>query len=132
MAHPTDDASHGFSLIGRRAVVTASSRGIGRAIATILGAAGASLVVHGTSEGEDLQRTVAEVSATGANCTSLVADFKNPAAVDAFAASALARLGGIDIFVSNAAIQVRSAWDSMTPGDIDDQLQVNLKAMLRW
>jgi glucose 1-dehydrogenase len=121
----------GFSLVGRRAVVTASSRGIGRAIATILGAAGASLVVHGTPEGGDLSQTVADVRATGASCMALVADFRDAAAVDAFALDAMAHLGGLDILVSNAAIQVRAAWDAMSSTDIDAQLQVNLKAMLQ-
>lgn len=121
----------GLSLTGRRAVVTASSRGIGRAIATILGAAGATLVVHGVSEDDGLDATEADVRATGADCVRLSADFADPAAVDRFARDVLDRLGGADILVSNAAIQVRAPWHVMSPQDIDDQLQVNFKAMLQ-
>jgi glucose 1-dehydrogenase len=121
----------GFSLAGRRAVVTASSRGIGKAIAKILSAAGASLVVHGAGDAEDLARTATEIQATGGRCTPLEADFRDPVAVDIFARAALDVLGGVDILVSAAAIQIRSAWNEQKPQDIDDQLQVNLKAMLQ-
>ena len=120
-----------FSLAGRNAVVTASSRGIGRAIASILAAAGASLVVHGASDSDELRQTVREIRASGGRCTPLVADFKDPAAVQAFAAAACDELGQVDILVSNAAIQVRSPWNELHPHDIDDQWQVNLKAMLQ-
>lgn len=124
------DAFDMFSVAGKRAVVTASSRGIGRAIAVALARAGASVVVHGATAGADLEAVAASIRAEGRQAVAFGADFADPSAVDRFAAQAEDALGAVDILVSNAAIQMREAWDAMTPADVDAQIQVNFKAML--
>lgn len=95
-------------LRGRVALVTGSSRGIGRAIAQRLAAAGATVVVTGRSLEQatgvpgTLAETVALIEAAGGRAIALAADLENPAERDALVARAAAAAGGLDILVNNA------------------------------
>jgi len=106
----------------RRALVTGSSRGIGRAIAGALAGAGCEVVVHARHAGADLD-AVARALGAGA----VEADLGNPAAVEALAAAA----GNCDILVLNAAYQVRKPWAEQTPDDVAAQVAVNFTASFR-
>jgi NAD(P)-dependent dehydrogenase (short-subunit alcohol dehydrogenase family) len=79
-------------LIGRRALVTGGTRGMGAAIAQRLLDAGAKVVVTGRSRGE----------ATPAGATFIAGDVASLEGVKAIAAGALGALGGLDILVNNA------------------------------
>jgi len=79
-------------LIGRRALVTGGTRGIGAAIAQRLIGAGAKVVVTARSRGE----------ATPAGATFVAGDVASLEGVRAIAAGALGALGGLDILVNNA------------------------------
>jgi len=79
-------------LIGRRALVTGGTRGIGAAIAQRLLDAGAKVVVTGRSRGE----------ATPAGATFIAGDVSSVEGVKAIAAKAVGALGGLDILVNNA------------------------------
>ena len=75
------DIFKSFRLDGRRALVTGSSRGIGRAIAHALGQAGAEVVYHGTAPSQKLEEAVAEARADGAKALSVTADLADPVGV---------------------------------------------------
>jgi NAD(P)-dependent dehydrogenase (short-subunit alcohol dehydrogenase family) len=92
-----------FSLRGRRAVVTGASTGIGSAIAIALGAAGAHVAGIYKTDPQDAERTAAAVRDHGVECFLVEGDTGDRAAVDALAAAARERFGGIDIWVNNAA-----------------------------
>jgi NAD(P)-dependent dehydrogenase (short-subunit alcohol dehydrogenase family) len=89
-----------FALDGRRAVVTGASSGIGQAIAIALARAGAD--VAGMSL-EEAPETEAAIRDAGHATLMLVGDTGDPAAVEGLARAAEAELGGIDIWVNNAA-----------------------------
>lgn len=89
-----------FDLTGRHAVVTGASSGIGRAIAVALARAGAD--VAGMSL-EEAPETEAAVRAHGRAALMLVGDTGDAADVERLADEAMAQLGGIDIWVNNAA-----------------------------
>jgi NAD(P)-dependent dehydrogenase (short-subunit alcohol dehydrogenase family) len=89
-----------FSLRGRRAVVTGATTGIGRAIALALGAAGAHVAGIDKS---DPERTAAEVREHGVECVMLKGDTGRVEDVERLAAAAVEQLGGIDVWVNNAA-----------------------------
>jgi gluconate 5-dehydrogenase len=95
-----------FGLQGRIALVTGSSAGIGRALASGLAQAGASVVVNGRSAAP-VDRAVAEIKADGGAAHGAVFDVTDGAEVRAGVARIEAEIGPIDILVNNAGIQRR-------------------------
>jgi NAD(P)-dependent dehydrogenase (short-subunit alcohol dehydrogenase family) len=95
------------TLHGKVALVTGSSRGIGRAIAQRFAAEGATVVItarslsNSTLEGT-LGETVKLIEAAGGRAIALAADLENPAERDALVERAVAAAGGLDILVNNA------------------------------
>jgi glucose 1-dehydrogenase len=119
-----------FDLSGRKALVTGSSRGIGAAIAGALAKAGADVILHCRRRTETAEQTLAEVKKLGRQATLLEADMGSEADAKRLCAQAVEAFGGIDILVSNVAIQQRLAWDDLTSDVFDQQIRTNLKAAL--
>ena len=95
-----------FDLNGRTALVTGSSRGLGRAIAEGLAKAGARLIVNGIDPAR-VEAAVAEMRAAGHAAEGAAFDVTDEAAIlEAFARFDAAGIE-IDILVNNAGIQVR-------------------------
>ena len=88
---------------GRVAIVTGAGRGIGRAIAERFAADGASVVVADLDDAA-AGETVAAIEAAGGRALAVHVDVTRPDDVDALAAAATDRFGGIDILVNNAGI----------------------------
>ncbi len=91
-----------LGLRGKVALVAAASRGLGRAIADVLAAEGASLVIcaRGADELEVARKSIA--SRAGANIHAVVADLSDRAQIDNVAREALGTFGRVDILVTNA------------------------------
>ena len=96
--------SHGVAMNLRdtASLVTGASRGLGRALAETLAAAG-SRVVMVAREREPLERAAAEIRSAGGIAHALVADVGDISAVHPIAAQAAALVGPIDILVNNAS-----------------------------
>jgi NAD(P)-dependent dehydrogenase (short-subunit alcohol dehydrogenase family) len=117
----------GFNLTGRVAIVTGASKGIGAAIARMLGAHGARVVVSSRKE-----QAVKEIARTftgeGIEAIGIEAHMGDPAQVKRLAEQTIEIFGGIDILVNNAAIN--PAFGPLLEADMsafDKILQVNLK-----
>jgi glucose 1-dehydrogenase len=85
------------------AVITGGSRGLGLAIARAFAAEGAAVVV-GSRSAQAVQAAVAELRSTGAEASGLPADVARLVEVEALAAHARERFGGLDIWVNNAGV----------------------------
>lgn len=90
-----------LGLQGRVALVTASSRGLGRAAAEALAAEGVRLVVNGRTAGS-LTEAETALRAGGADVVGVVADVTDPVVPERLVAEAVARFGRLDIVVANA------------------------------
>lgn len=90
-----------LGIAGRAAIVTAGSRGLGRATAEALAAEGADLVLCARSEGP-LQEAAEALRALGADVVVIAADVADPSTPERLIAAALERYGRLDIVVANA------------------------------
>ncbi len=114
-------------LAGKRAVITGSGRGIGRAIAIRFAADGADIVINDLNvQGEALQ-TLAQVEAHGRRGVLIQADLSQTDQTRRLIDEAFAQLGPIDVLVNNAGIEKRSPFADVREEDYDLVLDVNLK-----
>lgn len=119
-----------FDLKGRTALVTGSSRGIGRAILLGLVDCGARVIVHGSKDSEAARGTCADARARGGEVDFIASDLSSEPATRDLARKALDRHGTIDILVSNASIQFRTEWMDITTEEFDLQVKTNFHAAL--
>jgi len=116
-----------FSLVGRRALVTGASGGIGGAIAAALHAQGATVTLSGTRAAA-LEELAGEL---GDRAHVAAADLADPAAVEALAPEAERLMGGLDILVNNAGLTRDGLAVRMKDEDWALVLRVNLEAGFR-
>lgn len=119
-----------FNLAGKRALVTGSSQGIGRAIALGLAECGADVMVHCASSVDKAEAVRREVEAHGVRCGLTVTDLADPHAATKLHTATRELFGGLDILVLNASVQIRKAWHQITTEEYHRQLDVNFGACL--
>ncbi len=119
-----------MSLTGRRALVTGSSAGIGRAIALEFARLGASVVVHGRDQAR-AEATAAAIRAAGGEAAVVTGDLSTDPAANAIADGALRAFGGIDILVNNAGAREYATWEHHTPQRWLDRINANSVGALR-
>jgi len=116
-----------FSLVGKRALVTGASGGIGDAIAETLHAQGATVVLSGTRR-EALDAAAARL---GDRAHVAPADLSDGTAVDNLVPDAERLMGGLDILVNNAGLTRDGLAVRMKDDDWQIVLRVNLEAAFR-
>ncbi len=120
-----------FDLTGKRALVTGSTRGLGRAIAEELGRAGARVVI--SSNEEDLCPVVAaQLAAEGIDTLSIPADVADDAQLQALVERIDAAWGGLDILVCNAGVNFHNGPSPSVTDDIFDRMmRINLRSVFK-
>jgi 3-oxoacyl-[acyl-carrier protein] reductase len=116
-------------LEGRRTLVTGASRGIGRAIAQAFAAEGARVAVGYGASPAKADQTVASIGEAGGEAFSVHLDVSEEAGITAGFATALDRLGGLDVLVSNAGVMLQRPLLEMTAADYDWLMAVNLRGV---
>jgi NAD(P)-dependent dehydrogenase (short-subunit alcohol dehydrogenase family) len=120
-----------LELTGKRAIVTGGSRGIGKVIARQLAVEGADVVIAARN-GDQLEIAAAELSReTGRKVIPIVADTGNERSVNQLVASAIERLGRVDILVNNAAIPGGISPATQLDQIVDEQVlqDINIKVV---
>ena len=102
------------TLKGRRALVTGANSGIGEAIATAFGSAGARVAVNYVVHPEAADKVVAQIKQSGGDALAVGADVSDPSAVASMFATLDRTWGGVDVLVNNAGIDGPRAvaWES--------------------
>jgi NAD(P)-dependent dehydrogenase (short-subunit alcohol dehydrogenase family) len=114
-------------LTNKVALVTGSSQGIGKAVAEKLAGAGATLAIAAL-DNEALEKTRGEFSSRDFRFKAYGVDLCDDAQIQSLVRNATRDLGPIDILVNNAGITGPTApVQSVTPGDWDRTLQLNLR-----
>ncbi|UJQ95350.1 SDR family oxidoreductase [Mariluticola halotolerans] len=116
-----------FDLTGKRALITGSSRGIGRALAEGLAGAGAEILLNGRNT-KALGNAAQDLADAGAKVTALAFDVTNPESVDEAIAHAEAEIGAIDILINNAGMQYRAPLESFPPDKFDALMRTNVNS----
>lgn len=109
------------------AVITGSSRGIGREIALTFAREGARVAVCYAREAARAEQVVAEIAAAGGEAWAVALDVRDRAGVKAALAAVVDHWGGLDILVNNAGINERGTFDEVTDESWDRIMTVNLK-----
>lgn len=118
-----------FDLTGQVALVTGASRGIGFAIASALGRAGATVVLNARSAAS-LEAGAVALQATGVACETAPFDVADADAGAAAVAAIAARHGRLDVLVGNAGATGRAALGDWTVEAWDAILDTNLRSAL--
>ncbi len=119
-----------LGLVGRRAIVTGGSKGIGFAVAQELATEGAHVAICARHP-DEVQQAVERLRGSGTTVYGQTADMSTAAGVEDFIPRAIEELGGIDILVNNAGRAHPGTFDQLTDEDWQSDLDVKLFSMIR-
>jgi pteridine reductase len=129
-AAPEDSTARG-PLTGKTALVTGAARRVGAAITRALHGAGATVLLHYRSSGDDAARLAAELNeARAGTAATAECDLLQVAELPGLVAEATRRFGGLDILVNNASSFYQTPFGDITEIDLDDLIGTNLRAPL--
>ncbi|MBR5121308.1 MAG: SDR family oxidoreductase [Oscillospiraceae bacterium] len=112
--------------MSKKALVTGSSRGIGRAIAIDLAKEGYEVIVHYAGNVSKAEEVKEIIEANGGKATVLGCDLCNPEATKEFAE----KVADVDVLVLNASVQYKNAWQNITLEEANSQINCNFVASL--
>ncbi len=115
-------------LIGKIALVTGASRGIGRAIAIALAEAGADVAVNYRTREREAEEVCSRIRNLGRRCIAVQADVARSPDISRLADTVVKQLGEVDILVNNAGIATARTIESITEKDWNALIAVNLSA----
>jgi 3-oxoacyl-[acyl-carrier protein] reductase len=118
-----------IDLTGRVAIVTGGGRGIGRAIAVAMAAAGATLVINYRGNSAAADETVAAIAAADGSAQAIQADVGLAADVERLVKATLDAHGRVDILVNNAGITRDTLLLRMKEDDFDQVIATNLRGV---
>ncbi|NEU60613.1 SDR family oxidoreductase [Paenibacillus sp. ALJ109b] len=114
-------------LTGKVAVVTGSSRGIGRAIAEQLAEMGADVVINYASSPDKAEQVADIARQKGVRAITVQADLARKEDVERLFSETINQLGKIDILINNAGIMKTTPLADVTEEEFDQQFAINVK-----
>ena len=119
-----------LGLNGKIALVTGSSRGIGRGIAEALAAEGCDLMLTGRDE-KALEEAAGAIRAKGRRAATSTLDLREPGTTEKLVAHVTREFGGLDILVNNAGATKRGDFLELTDADWQDGYALKFFAHMR-
>lgn len=120
----------GDAFAGQVVMVTGAGSGLGRTAALAFAAAGAAAVVADLpGRQSDAAATVAAIEAAGGRGLAVPLDVREPATIRAAVAETVRVLGGLDVMVCNAGVNIRKPALEVTEADWDAVVDVNLRGV---
>jgi len=116
-----------LSLLGRVAVITGGSRGIGKAIALTFASAGADVVVCSRGKPGELEQVLEEILSRGRRALAVRADVSQKTDVTNLVKRTIEQIGDIDILVNNAGIIYRKLLLDTAEHEWDETMNIDLK-----
>ncbi len=110
----------------KKALVTGSSRGIGRAIALALAGDGYHVIVHGAGNLAKAEEVVSLIKKAGGSADILMADLTELSCTEELGR----QIAGVDVLILNASVQFRNAWQSITREECEKQVNANVLSSL--
>jgi len=114
-------------LAGKVALITGSSRGMGRQNAIELASRGADIVIHYATSSAPAEEAVQLVKSMGRNAISLQADVSDPPQIATLFEKAFEYFGRLDIVVSNSGVEQFGRIDEVTPQEFDRVFGLNTR-----
>lgn len=124
---PTPPPTFHDRLRGKNALVTGSTRGLGRTIADWLAREGANILVSGREQ-HDVDSVVDEMRALGVDAWGTAADLSRPEEAHRLAQVALETVGSFDILVNNAGMSIRQSFMDVSDDEWNYQMAVNVRS----
>lgn len=115
------------SLAGKVALITGSSKGIGRATALQLASQGAKVVINYSSSSKDAEDVVAQIGSD--NAIAIKADVSSVPELEGLVNKTVQKFGKIDILIPNAGILPNKDLENTTEADFDKCFGVNVKGV---
>lgn len=118
-----------MTLQGKTALVTGASRGIGRATAVALAAAGARVIAYYGRSAKEAESVVAAIRANGGQADAISADLATPDGAALLAEQARAVIGErLDVLVCNAGVSKSALFSAHTVADFDQLFAINVRS----
>jgi NAD(P)-dependent dehydrogenase (short-subunit alcohol dehydrogenase family) len=113
-------------LYGKRAIITGSTRGIGRAIAIRYAREGARVMINGSKSRKDAEAVVDEIQSFGGLAEYIIADSSTQEGVKEIFNYTMKKFNGVDIVVSNTGKHECIKFNDMRPEDWERIIRINL------
>jgi len=117
------------NLKNKVAIVTGSSRGLGKAVAKLLALNGANVVINYSSNKIQADEVVSEIVQSGGQAFAIQADISNPAEISKLFDQTIERYGQIDIVINNAGIMITKFTRDTSEEDFDRTFSINTKSV---
>lgn len=111
----------------KKALVTGSSRGIGKAVASRLARDGYEVIIHCSGKSAKAEAVRDEIIANGGAAQVIAANLCDREQVDMLCS----KIGDVDALVLNASLQIRNPWQKIPYSEIDEQLGCNFIASVK-
>ncbi len=117
------------NLKGKIAIVTGSSRGLGKTVAKLLAFNGARVVINYAADKDQAQKVVSEITASGGHAYAIEADVRNSAEMAKLFDRTIEKFGKIDIVINNAGIMITKFIKDTSEEDFDRTFSINTKSV---